>query len=253
MRNYIERFIRKHGRHAFTQRLLEGTLSVEVALEAGAGRDRLDLFEVVVSLELDMDQVHHVRTIDTEGTPVGQKRHHAVEAEHELIAGSRRTVEAERNLTGTVDVTKLVGAGGSPPWACPSPGPAPLPIPAAMTSSQTPSAPRGTNTSRPTSISLERRCGPRSVRGGPFPNPGRRVPAPRRRDPPSPSKWPRLTEPGDPPGAFRETPRVLPDSKRIGYSSAELANDPDGSRREAGERIEGTLHYILSEPEWARA
>ena len=59
--------------------------------------------------------------------------------------------------------------------------------------------------------------------------------------------------PGDPPGAFRETPRVLPGSKRFGYTQAELANDPDGSREQAAKRVEKILHHVLSEPEWVGA
>ena len=96
----IQAFLRDQGRHAFTERLLDG--GVKVGLGEGQ--------ELVVALDLDMDQAHHLRAIETELTPVGQKRHHAVEADHEAQAGWRYQVENESDLTVTANVVTAFGA-----------------------------------------------------------------------------------------------------------------------------------------------
>ena len=96
----IQAFLRDQGRHVFTERLLEGGVKVDL----GEGQ------ELVVALDLDMNQVHHLRAIETELTPVGQKRHHAVEADHEAQAGWRYQVENESDLTVTANVVTAFGA-----------------------------------------------------------------------------------------------------------------------------------------------
>jgi hypothetical protein len=250
VRDEIEKFIREQGRHAFTQRLLEGGLEVEVHADVDGRRQRL---AVVVGLDLDMDHVHHVAEIDTAPTPVGETEHHAVEADHEVIAGSRRTVEAERNLTGRVDITKAFGSGGL----------------VAATISLT-----GTSTAAYTSgydtVSAAKRA-PRyehesayfdfrgaSLRTTVHPELAARPPRTGR----LPLSTVRAAFPlevapekdlGDPPGAFRETPRTLPGSKRYGYTPAEVAADTSGRRLDVARRIEPALHHVLSEPEWAGA
>ncbi len=251
LRDEIEKFIRTQGRHAFAQRLLEGGLEVEVVLdEDGPDEQR---FAVVVNLDLDMNQVHHVRAIDTEGTPVGQKRHHAVEADHEMIAGSRRNVEAERNLTGTADIMQAFGAGGIASLGLSLTGTSSLAYTGGYDIvSATKRAPRYEHDSAyfdfrgaslRTTVRLSTVVAPSRTRS--LPLTAARIAFPLEVAPPK--------EPGDPPGAFRETPRVLPGSKRFGYTAAELKADADGSRQSAVKRIEKVLYHVLSEPEWVGA
>ena len=260
VRNQVMRFMGALGRHAFVQRVLEGGLEVEVEVE---GDEQLKRFAVVVDLILDMDQVQHVRAIETERTPVGQKRHHAVEADHAMIAGSRRQGEAERNLTGTLDITQGFGASGVA-----TAGPSLTGASAVSYNggydivSATKRAPRyehesayfdfrgaslRTTVRLTAAIRTGRRLWPEIGRSRTrtLPLTSVRVAFPLEVAP--------LKEPDDPPGAFRETPRVLPGSKRFGYTQAELAADPGGSRRQAADRIEKVLHYVLSVPEWAGA
>jgi hypothetical protein len=96
----IRAFLHDRGRHVFTQRLLEGGVIVGL----GDGQE----FEV--TLDLDLNQVHHLRAVETELTPVGQKRHHAVEADQQTQAGWRLEIENERNLTVTANALTTFGA-----------------------------------------------------------------------------------------------------------------------------------------------
>ena len=50
-------------------------------------------------------------TLEYELTPVGQKEHHAVEADHEEITELRYTVDEEHNLTGLLSTGTPVGPG----------------------------------------------------------------------------------------------------------------------------------------------
>src|SRR6202012_4835314 len=149
----------------------------------------------------------------TEGVPVGQNRHHAVEADHEMIAGSRYTVEAERNITGTVDVLKAFGAGGQ----------------FAFTFSLT-----GASTSAYTSgydiVSDAKRAPRYEALSSFFDLQGAKLRVAFRRKADGAHAGTRFllltlvqvafpiedtpeNEPGDPPGAFRTPPRLLPGSK----------------------------------------
>ena len=250
VRDEIERFIREQGRHAFAQRLLEGGLGVEVLADVDGRRQR---FAVMINLHLDMNQVQHVRSLDTEGTPVGEKRHHAVEADHEVIAGSRRKVEAERNLTGTADMMKAFGLGGIASGTLSLTGTSTLSYTAGYDIvSAVKRAPRYEHESAyfdfrgaslRTTVSSMTPAG--QARTSRIPLTTVRAAFPIEVAP--------LKEPDDPPGAFRETPRLVPDSKRFGYTAADLAAAPDQSWWKAAQRIEKVLYHVLSEPEWAGA
>ena len=112
VREKVAAFMQKEGRHAFTQQLLEDGLTVYVKLDEFDSQGRAMSVPVQVNLDLDLDQVHHVRELETEGTPVRQQRHHPVEAEKEWQAFLRRKVENQRAITGIVDAVTPSGPAG---------------------------------------------------------------------------------------------------------------------------------------------
>ncbi len=263
VRDKVAAFMQKEGRHAFTQQLLEDGLTVYVKLDEFDGQGRPMSVPVQVNLDLDLDQVHHVRELETEGTPVRQQRHHPVEAEKEWQVFLRRKVGNQRAITGIVDAVTPSGPAGLLAT-----------FSAALTGTVTTSYTTGYDI-----VSAAKRIPRYEHKSAYFDFSGARLrttvyparPAghlsmlPARRGHPGRSRTTELKAraafpientpakgPDDPPGAFRETPRVLPGSKRYGYSQDELrpANDPDGSRAEAAKRVEKVLHHVLSEPEW---
>ncbi len=264
VRDQVAAFMKKQGRHAFTQELLEGGLTVYVKTRESDGQGRPMTVPVQVNLDLDLDQVHHVRQLETEGTPVRQQRHHPVEAEKEWQAFLRRTVALDRSVAGAIDVlTPSGGAGLLATFSAAISGTASTSYTTGYDIvSAAKRIPRYEHKSAyfdfsgarlRTTVYGARPAGMLSMLPGLRGRPGRshtrelkaRAAFPIENTPPK--------RPGDPPGAFRETPRELPDSKRFGYTQAELANDPDGSRERAAKRVEKVLHHVLSEPEWVGA
>ncbi len=237
----VEAFMRDKGRHAFTQRLLEGGITVVVG---GV--------QVEINLDLDMNQVHYLRAIETERTPVGQKRHHAVEADHQNTTGWRREIENERNVTVTANALTPFGALPHRAWQ------------ARAGASLT-----GTSSSKHTQgfdiVSATKRA-PRfegmtayfeflgaSLRltvteAGPADRAYTLDLAARMA---FPEEVAPLKAKGDPPGAFRPEPRKLrPDSKRYGFTQDQVDTDPSGTVKAAAERVEKIIHHVLSTPEW---
>ena len=82
--------IETRGRHEFIKRLLDGSLNLTV--DTPAGRRTVN---VVLDLG-DLRDAHHVQGIHAGGYPVGTKRHHAVEADQELVTSTRRTATSSR-------------------------------------------------------------------------------------------------------------------------------------------------------------
>ena len=257
-------FLKKEGRHAFMQQLLEGGLTVYVELGGNDATGPGQSVAVQFDLELDMNLVHYVRGLETEGTPVGQKRHHQVESEKEYIATLRRLVENERNVTAILDAVTPFSAKGLLATAS-------IALTGTSTTSYTTGydivsdakrAPRYEHESAyfdfrgavlRTTVYPARPSGLPSLLPARLPHPGRIRAVPLTVRAAFPIEVAPPKEAGDPPGAFREMPRELPGSKRFGYTQAELANDPDGSRHAATVRLEKVLHHVLSEPEWVGA
>ena len=101
---FVRSFLDTEGDHALTQRMLEGGLTFRVTV----GKQR---HEVTVSLDLgDTTSWAHVAEANPESEVPGERNHGAVEANHEEIAGNRRTVRNERDLTVAPDVTTPFGA-----------------------------------------------------------------------------------------------------------------------------------------------
>ncbi|HSZ29654.1 MAG TPA: hypothetical protein VK784_07845, partial [Pseudonocardiaceae bacterium] len=191
-----------------------------------------------------------MRSLLTDGAAVGQKRHHAVETDHEMIAGSRYTVEAERNITGTVDVLKAFGATGQFTFTFSLTGTSAVSYTSGYDIvSDAKRAPRYEALSSyfdflgaKLKVTVRRKADDRG-RTATLPLKAVRVAFPSETTPEK--------KPGDPPGAFRATPRLLPGSKRFGYTPAEQAADPSGSQKQAADRVKKVLHHVLNEPEWA--
>jgi hypothetical protein len=225
----------------FTERLLEGGVTVDL----GDGE------ELVVTLDLDMGRVHHLRAVETELTPVGQKRHHAVEADHQMQGGTRITVENERNLTVTGNAMWHVGkmplkefetfVGGSLTGTSTKQN-----AEAVANVSATKRAPRFEGESayfdfRGASLRTAIRQRDQADRTGGLELTARMA---------FPEEVAPLKQPGDPAGAFREQPRTLPGSRRYGVDQA-VGADVQAGREAPEKRFEPVINHVLSTPEWA--
>ncbi|HEY2577122.1 MAG TPA: hypothetical protein VGI74_12530, partial [Streptosporangiaceae bacterium] len=230
----IQAFIRgrQGGRHLFTQRVLDQD---GLTIDLGHGQ------KMVVKLSLDMDQVHHVRAIDTELTAVGLKRHHAVEADHEMQGGWRQKVEDERDITVSANVLTATGLPLRHPHI-----PVSTVAGGSITGSSSVSYTQGHDI-----VSGTKRA-PRfkgetayfDFRGATLQTTIREERQPDRANSQKltvrlgfPIEVAPLKEDGDPPGAFRKVPRTLPGSRRYNVPPEADADSP--------------MNHVLYTPEWA--
>ena len=244
----IRAFMQDHGRHVFTQRLLGDGVSVDL----GDGQ------ELVVTLDLDMQQVHNLRAVETELTPVGQKRHHAVEADHQMQAGWRHEAGNERDIAVTANALVAFGAPLRHPHL-----PFQATVGGTLTGSSTASYTQGYDIVSGTKRAprFEGESAYFDFRGAWLRTTIRQAGQPTPPDQPGevrltarmafPEEVAPLKQPGDPAGAFREQPRLLPGSRRYGFSQADVDNDaPGGPVREAATRLGPLLNHVLMTPEW---
>jgi hypothetical protein len=237
-------FLRDNGNNAFVLRLLEGGLRFKFK----AGRQWQ---EVRLSLDLgDPSTWVHVREFNPEHEPVGQKRHGAVEADHEVISGIRRVVASDRALdvTGSTDLVLGPAPGGALPFtASVTAGGASATT--VTTGSDVVSAAkrfpmvRGRTayfdfpeTALTTRVRLAGSSGPWQVGTLPLRDAGG-----------ARAGFPEELAPAklrdDPPGAFRPVPRTLPDTQKLGINPDEVrtaaqdVDTDDRSKMEAAQRV----------------
>ncbi|HEY2579813.1 MAG TPA: hypothetical protein VGI74_26170, partial [Streptosporangiaceae bacterium] len=217
----VLRFLREHGNHAFTQRLLEGGLIFEV----GTGSSRQ---EVTIGLDLgDPAQWVHEQAVNPENRPVGEIEHGAVEADHEVIAGKRRTVVSGRDMSVAANVKTPFGALPGKVFAVTAGAAVAGGASSTFTSgSDTVSAAKrfpvghgGTAYFDFPGAALTTRLRPAGHLGpgdtGMLPlNGGARAGFPEEFAP--------AKQPGDPPGAFRPVPRRLPGARQLGVTQAQV-------------------------------
>ncbi len=103
----VVRFIGGHGRHEFSRRLLDGSLTFRYGPRT-----------VTFTLDLgDLRDAHHVQGLHTEGVPIGTKRHHGVEADWQLDMGTRREVASSRSVTLTGNALTPFGSLPHKAWS----------------------------------------------------------------------------------------------------------------------------------------
>ena len=217
-------FLGEHGNHAFIQRLLEGGLTFNVSTKTSRQ-------EVTVGLDLgDPVQWVHRQQANPENRPVGDIEHGAVEADHEVIAGSRRTVASGRELSVAADVKTPFGALPRKVFA--------VTAGAALTGASSSTFTSGSDTVSaakrfPVShggtayfdfpgAALTTRIRPA---GRPGPEQAGRLPLNGGARAGFPEEFAPVKQPGDPPGAFRAVPRTLPRARRLGVTQEQVDTD----------------------------
>jgi hypothetical protein len=196
----------------------------------------------------DLRDAHQVEGLHAGGYPVGTKRHHAVEADQQLVTGTRRGETSSRSAT--VSVNALVPFGHLPRGAWSAT------LGAGLTGSSSVSYENGADNV----VAVKR--APRFegltswfdfptaslqtfVTQGRFERTGRtdiaaRVAFPEELAPAKNAQ--------DPPGAYRDQPRTLPGSTRLGLSQPDLEarRTADAASAAATEKnLDGTLHHFL--------
>ncbi len=248
----LVKFIHEEGRHELTRRLLAGRLTLRIG-------DRAVNFTLGLG---DLRTAFQVRTGGAEGLPIGAKRHHPVEGETQVSSGTRRTVGNAR--TGTLNFNVATPSGFLPggAWS--------VNAGVAVTGVSTVDYTSGSDIV--TAIKLAPRYEHLSayfdfpmasiqtvVTGGA--TQGRRL---GRADLTARAGFPEeiapvkhADDPTAPDGAFRDTPRVLPGSRRLGVSQRELdqsrAAGPAraAAAAETAKKTEEPLHHALNMPESA--
>ena len=240
-------FIRGHGRHEFTRRLLDGTLTIP----AGGADGRVLTFALDLG---DLRQARHARGVEREPVPIGTKRHHAVEADQQAEASVRRGAGSDHGLTVTLNALAPFGSL--------------LPDAFSLTLGGAVSGSSGASYTNGHDVVTAAKRAPRYEHLSAyfdFPDASLRVVVSGGAAAPLPARVTRLTaraafpeetapakSPGDPPGAFRDPPRALPGSRVLGISQRDLLEMPDRSRRaEAEQALDAVLGHFLHMPEAA--
>ena len=237
--HHVVRFIGDHGRHEFGRRLLDGSLTFRCG-------PRMVTFTLDPG---DLGDAHHVRGIHTEGVPIGSKRHHAVEADQQLVSGTRREVASNRSVTLTANALTPFGAVPHRAWSATAGG--------AISGSSSVSYENGSDV-----VSAAKRA-PRyeglsayfdfpsaSIQavvtgGGQMERVGRTDVTVRLAFPEeiAPEK-----DANDPPGAFRDPPRQLPTSRLLGVSQEHLQArhaSGDATAEDVEKALEALPHHFL--------